>query len=60
MSNHNNENKWENIVQQIAVEDSKLQLENEVQDVSLEFGLHQDDDRDEILFHIAESRYYTD
>lgn len=60
MSNHNNENKWENIVQQIAVEDSKLQLENEVQDVSLKFGLHQDDDRDEILFHIAESRYYTD
>lgn len=60
MSNHYNEDRWESIVQQVELEDSKLQLCDEVQEVSLETGLHQDDDRDEILHIIAESRYHTE
>ena len=60
MSNHYNEDKWESIVQQVELEDSKLQLCDEIQAISLETGLHQDDDRDEILHIIAESRYHTE
>ena len=60
MSNHYNEDKWESIVQQVELEDSKLQLCDEIQEISLETGLHQDDDRDEILHIIAESRYHTE
>tara|TARA_Y100001973_G_C5187210_1_gene328624 strand:+ start:769 stop:951 length:183 start_codon:yes stop_codon:yes gene_type:complete len=60
MSNHYNEDRWESIVQQVELEDSKLQLCDEVQEVSLETGLHQDDDRDEILHIIAERRYHTE
>ena len=34
MSNHYNEDKWESIVQQVELEDSKLQLCDEIQEIS--------------------------
>ena len=45
------------VIQQVEQDDSNGLLEEEVQYVSSRYGLHEDDDRDEILFHIAESLY---
>lgn len=57
MSNQHNEQAFEKVMQQVEQDDSKGLLEEEVQYVSSQYGLHEDDDRSEILFHIAEERY---
>jgi len=57
MSNQHNEQAFEKIMQEVEQEDNKGLLEAEVQYVSSVYGLHEDDDRSEILFHIAEERY---
>lgn len=59
MSNLHNqeqlENQFDNILDQVYKWDSKGLLETQIRDVVLTYGLHADDDRDEILQFIAES-----
>jgi hypothetical protein len=59
MSNLHNqeqlENQFDDILDQVYKWDSKGLLETQIRDVVLSYGLHQDDDRDEILQFIAES-----
>ena len=57
MSSQHNEQTFEQVIQQVEQDDSNGLLEEEVQYVSSRYGLHEDDDRDEILFHIAERLY---
>lgn len=57
MSNQHNEQIQEQIYEQVLEDDSKGLLENEIRDVQLMYNLHPDDDRDDILFFIAESIY---
>ena len=57
MSNTHNEQIQEQIYEQVLEDDSKGLLENEIRDVQLMYNLHPDDDRDDILFFIAESIY---
>jgi|TARA_R100000734_G_C3256582_1_gene56491 hypothetical protein len=60
MSNQHNEKEFEKIMQEVEDLDSKGLLEEEIQTVSKTYGLHEDDDRDEILFFIAESNLHYD
>tara|TARA_R100001440_G_scaffold3608_1_gene8643 strand:+ start:213 stop:401 length:189 start_codon:yes stop_codon:yes gene_type:complete len=60
MSNQHNETEFEKIMQEVEDLDSKGLLEEEIQTVSKTYGLHEDDDRDEILFFIAESNLHYD
>ena len=60
MSNQYNEKEFEKIMQEVEDLDSKGLLEEEIQTVSKTYGLHEDDDRDEILFFIAESNLHYD
>ena len=59
MSNLHNqeqlENQFDDILDQVYKWDSKGLLETQIRDIVLAYGLHQDDDRDEILQFIAES-----
>ena len=59
MSNLHNqeqlENQFDDILDQVYKWDSKGLLETQIRDIVLSYGLHQDDDRDEILQFIAES-----
>ena len=57
MSNQHNEDSFETLMQRVEEDDKQGLLEAEVQYVSSQYGLHEDDDRDEILFYIAESLY---
>ena len=57
MSIQRKENAFEQLMLQVEKDDANGKLEAEVRCVSDRFGLHEDDDRDEILFHIAESFY---
>lgn len=57
MSDTHNEQIYEQIYEQVLEDDSKGLLENEIRDVQLMYNLHPDDDRDDILFFIAESIY---
>ena len=50
-----NEQQLENIYDEVIEMDNKGLLEIEITDISINYGLHQDDDRDEILKLIAES-----
>ena len=50
-----NEQQLENIYDEVIEMDNKGLLEIEITDISINHGLHQDDDRDEILQLIAES-----
>ena len=56
MSNQINDMVWESIMEEIAL--CELALDKihmaRVDDISLEYGLHADDDRDEILDILAE------
>lgn len=49
MSNTTNTMILENLFDEVLEQDAKGLLENEVNDISREQGLHVDDDRDEIL-----------
>ena len=57
MSSQRNEEAFETLMQRVEEDDKQGLLEAEVQVVSSVYGLHEDDDRDEILFYIAESLY---
>ena len=58
MSNQVNEQALEKLHEEIIIMDSKGQLEDEIFTISDIYGLHQDDDRDEILQFIAENIFY--
>ena len=62
MSNHyteqHNEQELENIQSYVLEQDRKGLLEKQIIDMVITYGLHPDDDRDEILEYIAESIFY--
>ena len=60
MSNQHNEKAFEKIMQEVEQLDQQGKLEAEVHTVSETYGLHEDDDRDDILFFIAESNFHYD
>ena len=55
MSVIHNEQQLENIYDEVVEMDNKGLLEIEIADMVINYGLHPDDDRDEILQLIAES-----
>ncbi len=57
MSNQHNEKEFEKIMQEVEQLDQEGMLEADIQTVSQVYGLHEDDDRDDILFFIAESLF---
>ena len=57
MSNQHNEKQFEKIMQEVEQLDQEGMLEADVQTVARVYGLHEDDDRDDILFFIAENIY---
>ena len=57
MSNQHNEKEFEKIMQEVELLDQQGKLEAEVHTVSETYGLHEDDDRDDILYFIAENLY---
>ena len=57
MSCQHNEKEFEKIMQEVEQLDQKGMLEEDVQTVSKVYGLHEDDDRDDILFFIAENLF---
>tara|TARA_Y100000361_G_C10850148_1_gene183991 strand:- start:131 stop:322 length:192 start_codon:yes stop_codon:yes gene_type:complete len=57
MSSQHNEKEFEKIMQEVELLDQQGKLEAEVHTVSETYGLHEDDDRDDILFFIAENLY---
>ena len=57
MSNQHNEKAFEKIMQEVELLDQQGKLESDVQTVARVYGLHEDDDRDDILFFIAENLY---
>jgi len=58
MSNLHNEQQLENIHHQVIEDDKKGIYDDEIERISYLYGLHQDDDRDEILQFIAETIFY--
>ena len=56
MSNQHNETEFEKIMQEVDAEDKQGLLEQEIFTYETRLGLHADDDRDEILYQIAEQR----
>ena len=60
MSNQHNEKEFEKIMQEVKELDKQGKLESEIQTVCKTYGLHEDDDRDDILFFIAESNLHYD
>jgi len=59
MSNLHNEQQLEDIHYQVVEWDRKGLLDTEVNAIAVFYNLHQDDDRDEILQHIAENFFYN-
>ena len=57
MSNQHNEKEFEKIMQEVEQLDQEGMLEADIQTVSQVYGLHEDDDRDDILFFIAENLF---
>jgi hypothetical protein len=57
MSNQHNEKEFEKIMQEVEKLDREGKLEADIQTVSKVYGLHEDDDRDDILFFIAENLF---
>ena len=58
MSNQHNEQTLENINHYVLEQDRKGLIDNEIDYTAFAYGLHPDDDRDEILEYIAESIFY--
>jgi|TARA_A100001011_G_C13647706_1_gene570373 hypothetical protein len=58
MSNQHNKKAFEKIMQEVEELDKQGKLEAEIQTVCKTYGLHEDDDRDDILFFIAESNLH--
>ena len=57
MSNLNGEQILEKIYDELLEQDAKGLLEDEVDRIRNVYNLHPDDDRDEVIFFIAESIY---
>jgi len=57
MSNQHNEKEFEKIMQEVKQLDEEGKLESYIYTVCKVYGLHEDDDRDDILFFIAEDLY---
>jgi hypothetical protein len=57
MSNQHNEKEFEEIILEVEELDNLCELEEEIQTISKSYGLHEDDDRYEILFYIAENLF---
>ena len=55
MSSQHNEKEFEKIMQEVEQLYQECMLEADVQTVCKVYGLHEDDDRDDILFFIAEN-----
>jgi len=49
----------ETLTEELIEQDNKGLLDNEVQAIAEFYNLHQDDDRDEIIYFIAEGIYYN-
>ena len=58
MSNQHNEQTLENINHYVLEQDRKGLLDDEIDYTAFAYGLHPDDDRDEILEYIAESIFH--
>ena len=58
MSNQHNKKAFKKIMQEVEELDKQGKLEAEIQTVCKTYGLHEDDDRDDILFFIAESNLH--
>ena len=58
MSNKINDETLERLYQDAIADDERGLLEDKIRDMVLRYGLHQDDDRDEILQLIAEDEFY--
>jgi hypothetical protein len=58
MSNKINDETLERLYQDAIADDERGLLEVKIRDMVLRYGLHQDDDRDEILQLIAEDEFY--
>ena len=56
MSNQHNQKEFDKIMQQVEQDDRDGLLEEEIFIYEDRLGYHADDDRDEILFEIAEQR----
>ena len=58
MTNKINDETLERLYEDVVSDDEKGLLEKEIRDMVLRYGLHADDDRDEILQLIAEDEFY--
>jgi len=58
MSNKINDETLERLYEDAIADDERGLLEVKIRDMVLRYGLHQDDDRDEILQLIAEDEFY--
>jgi hypothetical protein len=58
MSNKINDETLERLYEDVVADDEAGLLEDKIRDMVLRYGLHQDDDRDEILQLIAEDEFY--
>ena len=58
MTNKINDETLQRLYEDVVADDEKGLLEKEIRDMVLRYGLHQDDDRDEILQLIAEDEFY--
>ena len=58
MSNKINDETLQRLYEDVVADDEAGLLEVKIRDMVLRYGLHQDDDRDEILQLIAEDEFY--
>ena len=59
MSNHKNEQVLERLLDEVVEQDSKGLLEEEIFTIADNYGLDEDEDREEILQFIAERIFYN-
>ena len=59
MSNTTNDQALEQIFEEVLDWDQQGLLEEDIRIICDVYGLHEDDDRDEILGFIAENRFYN-
>jgi len=59
MGNHTNEQALERLLDEVVEQDSKGLLEEEIFTIADNYGLDEDEDRDEILQFIAERIFYN-
>ena len=58
MTNKINDETLQRLYEDVVADDDRGLLEDKIRDMVLRYGLHQDDDRDEILQLIAEDEFY--